>query len=213
MSSIIHWPSPRHRLDHRVEEVGIFVEGLDVGVGGADFLRGAEEEAGLGGADHFKVIVAVAGGDGVDSAAGLESAHGVELRVPRAKFVAAHVAVGVGLDGVREKRRPAHLAHQRATEDVEGVGDDYHLGGFAKPVQKIHRAGEGLYRVDHSDHLVKRQPVPAQEVDAEAHQLVEVGFVARGAAEFGDADLVGEGDPDFGDENALHVKADYVHGL
>lgn len=51
----------------------------------------------------------------------------------------------------------------------------------------------------------------AQEVDAEMHQLVEVRFVTSSAAKLGDADLVGERDPDFGDENALHVKADYVH--
>lgn len=64
--------------------------------------------------------------------------------MPRAKSVAAHVAVGISLDGVGEKRRPAHLAHQRAPEDVEGVGNDDHLGGFAETVQKINRSWERL---------------------------------------------------------------------
>ena len=50
-----------------------------------------------------------------------------------------------------------------------------------------------------------------QEVDAVVHKLVEVGLVARGAAQLGDADLVGECDPYLGDQHAFHVKTDYCH--
>ncbi len=52
-----------------------------------------------------------------------------------------------------------------------------------------------------------------QQVEAVAHQLVVVGFVARGARERLDSGLLGERDPDFGDEDPFEVEADDVHAM
>ena len=51
-----------------------------------------------------------------------------------------------------------------------------------------------------------------EEVEAETHELVVVGLVARGTVEFGNSGHFGEGDPDFGDEDAFEVEAEHVHG-
>ena len=44
--------------------------------------------------------------------------------------------------------------------------------------------------------------------DAEPHQLVVVGLVPGRAAQGLDAGALGDGDPDFGREDALHVEGD-----
>ena len=141
--------------DDGVEEVVVFLERLDVGVGGLDLLGRAEEEAGLGGSDHLQVVVAVAGGYGVHAAAALETMDGVELGVSGAELVADHVAVGVHLHGVVEERWPAELAHEGAAKDVEGVRDYDHLRRLAELVEELARAIERLDGVDHVDHLVE----------------------------------------------------------
>ena len=50
------------------QEVGVGLERRKVGIVGLDLVRRAEEEAGLGGADHAEVVEAVAGGDGSETA-------------------------------------------------------------------------------------------------------------------------------------------------
>ena len=50
-------------------------------------------------------------------------------------------------------------------------------------------------------------PVTIENVDAVKHQLVVVRLVTRGATQFGDAGALGDGDPDFRRQYALHVQS------
>jgi len=50
-----------------------------------------------------------------------------------------------------------------------------------------------------------------EQADAQLHQTVVVGLVARRAGELGDAGALRELDPDFGDEHAFEVEADHLH--
>jgi len=51
-------------------------------------------------------------------------------------------------------------------------------------------------------------PVTIEDGDAVEHQFVVVRFVARRAAQCGDAGALGDGDPDFRREDAFHVEGD-----
>ena len=203
-------PSSCERGADGGEEVRVGLEGGQVGVGRLDRGRAAEEEAGLGGADHRQVVVAVAGGDRVE-ADGLQRAHGHELGLRHAHAVARDHAVRRHVERVAEERRAAELLHERRGELLERVAQEDHLRLGAERVEEVLRAGE---RVDAGDHLpdaAQAEAVLAQDAEPEAHELAVVGLVAGGAAQFGEADRVGERDPDFGDEDALDVEADDVH--
>ena len=55
------------------------------------------------------------------------------------------------------------------------------------------------------------QAALAEDAQAVPHELVVVGDVARGQAQLGYAGGLGEGDPDFRDEDALEIHGDH-HG-
>ena len=86
-----------------------------------------------------------------------------------------------------------------------------HLVARAQRVQEDLGAGQRRQAGDHGLDVCQLQALLAQQRQAEAHQLVVVGLVARGAAEGGDAGAFGEGDPDLGDEDPFQVQADDVH--
>ena len=52
-----------------------------------------------------------------------------------------------------------------------------------------------------------------EDVQPEVHQLVVVGLVPGGAAELRDAAGLGKSDPDFGDQDAFHIKTYNIHGI
>ena len=47
-----------------------------------------------------------------------------------------------------------------------------------------------------------------ENLEAAAHQFVVVRLVARGVAQVGEAGPFGDGDPDFGRQDAFHVERD-----
>ena len=50
-----------------------------------------------------------------------------------------------------------------------------------------------------------------QQIDAPAHEFVIIRLIASGAAQLGNAAFLGKGDPDLGDEDALHVQTNDIH--
>ena len=97
-------------------------------------------------------------------------------------------------------------------EFVESVGEDDDLVVLA---QLVEESAGAFHRPHFADHLLdvrQAQLVLAQQVEAEAHQLVVVRLVAGGAHQFGNARALGKFDPDFGDEYPFEVKTDDLHG-
>ena len=58
---------------------------------------------------------------------------------------------------------------------------------------------------------VEGQPVLVEDLQPVAHQHVVVRLIAGGAAQFGDARRLRDGDPEFGEQHPLEVQADYIH--
>ena len=175
-----------------------------------DLLRRAEQEARLAGLDHTQIVEAVAGGDRL-IADGLQRADGRELRLLAAHLVAEDLAVRRDLERVAQQRRIAELLHQRHRELLERVAEDHDLRLAAQRVEKLLRAGHGVDLGDRLLNLLELQAVLFQDGDAVAHELIIVRLVAGGAAQLGDAARLGEGDPDFRDQNALHIQTNNVH--
>ena len=129
--------------------------------------------------------------------------------VGHSEFVAGY-AVVFDDEAVAEDRRPVELADERLGELLEGVGEDDDLDSefFAEVVDEFFCAFEGRQGADDGLDFAEGDVVPVEDFEAVMHEFVVVGFVAGGAAEFGDARALGDCDPDFRREDAFHVEGD-----
>ena len=129
------------------------------------------------------------------------------LLVGHAELVAGD-AVVLHDQAVTEQRGAAKLAHERIGELFEGVGENHHLDAAAEFVEELGGAGERRETADDVLDFREGDAVAVEDVDAVEHQLVVIGLVPRGAAQFGQAGAFGDGDPDFRREDAFHVEGD-----
>ena len=162
--------------------------------------------------EHRGVVVRIPGRDH-PVIERLERGDGAAFLVGQAQAVAGD-AVVLHHEAVAPDRGPAHLAQERLGELLEGVREDDDLGLRAEGREKLGRARQ--QREPGDDLLDPRQgdPVPVQDGDAFAHQLVVVRLLAGGAPEGGNAGGLGDCDPDLGREDALHIEGDdaLLHG-
>ena len=177
-----------------------------------DFVGALEEETRLAGLDHTQVVVAVSGGDGL-IAHGLQGLHRGELGLLAAHLEAGDFPVGSHLQAVAEDGGPAQLFHQGLCKLLKGVAEDDHLGHGAQLIQKLLGPGQGVDLGDGGLDLLQTQSVLLQDAQTPAHELVVVGLIPGGALELRDAALFRKGDPDFGDQNALHIQTYDIHDL
>ena len=99
------------------------------------------------------------------------------------------------------------LSHQRLRELLERVGQNDDLHDRAQFIQKFLAAGQRLERADDFLDVRELDAVLVQDADAVAHQLVVIRLVARGAAQFRNPGLLGDGNPDFRRQHAFHVQS------
>ena len=109
---------------------------------GDDVVGRVEQEPGVGGEQHRRVVVGVAGRDHpvVERAEGLDRR---PLLVGHPQPVAGDAAVG-DLEAMAQQGGPSELTHQRARELLEGVGEDDHLGALPQPGEEVDGSGQGL---------------------------------------------------------------------
>ena len=98
-------------------------------------------------------------------------------------------------------------------EFVEGVRQDDDLIILAQLVEKGARAIHRPHLADHFLDVRQAESVLAQDAQAVLHQRVVIRLVARGATQLRNPGALGEGDPDFGDKDALKVEANDLHGI
>src|SRR6476619_7441736 len=78
----------------------------------------------------------------------------------------------------------------------------------ARPVEKIKRTWQRVDRRDHILNIGQCELMFAQNLYAPAHELIVVGDVAGRQSQPLDAGLLGDSDPDFGDEDSFEVGCD-----
>ena len=100
------------------------------------------------------------------------------------------------------------MAEQGSGELLKRVGKDDDLHERAQFIQKFPAAGQRPQRANDLLDVGQLQAVLVQDGEASAHELVIIRLVARGAAQFRDAGLFGDGNPDFRRQHALHVQGD-----
>jgi hypothetical protein len=137
----------------------------------------------------------------------LERGHRFTLLLPDPQLV-IHDPVVLHDQPVAEQGGPAKLAQERRGELLERVGQNDHLRLRSELVQKFLPALDRMERADDLLDVGQLQTVPVQDRQASAHQLVVIRFVTRGAAQFRNAGLFGDGDPDLGSQYSLHVQRD-----
>ena len=156
--------------------------------------------------------MAVPGGDGL-VAHGLQGPDGGELGLGAAHLEARDLATLSDFQGVAEDGGPVQLLHQGLRELLKGVAEDDGLGLLAQGIQEVLGARQGIDPGDGRLDLPQAQAALFQDAQAPAHQLVVIRLVPGGALELRDAALLGEGDPDLGHQDTLHIKADNVHSI
>ena len=156
--------------------------------------------------------MAVPGGDGL-VAHGLQGPDGGELGLGAAHPEARDLAALRHLQGVAEDGGPVQLLHKGLRELLKGVAEDDGLGLLAQGIQEVLGARQGIDPGDGRLDLPQAQAALFQDAQAPAHQLVVIRLVPGGALELRDAALLGEGDPDLGHQDTLHIKADNVHSI
>lgn len=137
----------------------------------------------------------------------LQGLDGLALAVGEAQPVVGDTSRLFDHQFVAEQRRPPELAHQRFGELVERVAEDDDLRLRTQLLEEVDGAFERRQRRDHVLDVGEAQAVTIEDLDAAAHQLVVVGFVAGGAPQFGDSRLVGERNPHLGHEDAFEIQA------
>ena len=110
-----------------------------------------------------------------------------------------------------KQRRPRELAHQRVRKFIKSVGQNNHFVVFAQRVKKSARAGQRGHFANHLLNIRQTQAVFGQNAQAIFHQYVVIGFIARRAPQGVNPRAFGKRNPDFGDQNALKVKANNFH--
>ena len=202
----------RHRLLDQPHQIGVGLDGRELGELLLHTFGRAEQDACVGLAEHGGVVEGVASGDDVVIHP-FERGHGFALLLPDAQLVVDDVVV---LDDqpVTQEGRPIELAEQGSGELLERVGQDDDLHERTQFVQELLRAGQGPQRADDTLNVRQLQSVLVQDGQAPAHELVVIRLIARGAAQFRDARLLGHGNPDLRRQHAFHVQGDdrLLHG-
>ena len=183
---------------------------LQMRVRGDHLRRGVEQEACLAGIEHFQVIIAVTHCNGVVIDA-LKSPNSGEFGVLDAHFMGEDLSIGRYFQAVAEDGRHAELFHERKGKLFKGVAQDHSLHFCAQRIQEFPGAGKRIDLGDHLLHFPQAEAVLFQCGDTPAHELVIVGFVSRGAAQFGNAAFFRKGDPDLRRKDAFHIQAYNVH--
>ena len=105
-----------------------------------------------------------------------------------------------------KERRPLELPEQRLGEFLEGIRQNDCLREGAQGAQEIERALQRAQGADDTLDVSQLQAALVENVEPEFHEFVVIRFVARGAAQFRDAGLLGNRNPDFRRQHALHVQ-------
>ncbi len=199
-------PYSRMACDVQREELGVVVDRGELRKLADDVFRRVKKKTVIRLAEHRGVVERVAGGDDV-VVERLEGGDGMSFLVGHAELIAGDAIVRDD-EAVAEERGPAHLLDERLGELLERVREDDDLGPAAQLVEKVEGARQERQTGDHGLDLRKRDAVSIHDPDTVKHELVVVGFVARGATQLGNTGALGDGDPDFRREDALHVQGD-----
>ena len=111
-------------------------------------------------------------------------------------------------EAMTEHGGPTELAHEWASELLERVTQDDHLGLCAQLVEEYLRSVEWFEARDDVFDQRHRQAVLLENVQAVPHQYVVVGFVPGGPCEGFEAGSFSDGDPHLGDEYPFEVERD-----
>ena len=125
---------------------------------GLDGLGGTEQEAGLAGENHVKVIEAVARGNGFETDR-LKRLDGCQLGFLDAHRKAGDLSALRDLKRVAEKRRIAELLDQRHRELFKGIGEHQNLRHASQLIQELLCARQRINRRDDVLNLSKTQSV------------------------------------------------------
>src|SRR5437867_998251 len=107
-----------------------------------------------------------------------------------------------------QEHRTVETLQQRHGELLECVGQNDDLREGSKLVEKLLAAGQRAQRGNHGLNVGELQPVPIEQRQAATHKLVVVRLVAGRAAQFGNARLFGDGNPDLRHDHAFEVERD-----
>lgn len=176
-----------------------------------DVFRGVEKNTGVGFAQHGGIVVGITGGDHLEIKL-FQPDDGLTLLIRHAQMVIDQHAGAVSFEGMAEQGGPAQLTHQRMGKFVEGVGKNEQLVALAQGIEKFAGARHRTHVGNHFLDIGQSEIVLTQDIQTVGHQLVVIRLIARGAAQFGDASALGKFDPDFGNQNALKVETDDLHG-
>src|SRR6266581_2053692 len=96
-----------------------------------------------------------------------------------------------------QQSRPVELAQKRSGELLERIRKNNDLDLGTQLVEKFFAPFEWPQTADYLLDIEKLQPMVVEDGQSPAHQLVVIGLVPSGAAQFVDAGLFGHGNPDF----------------
>lgn len=166
--------------------------------------RRMEPERRVGGQQHGRVVVAVAGGDDpvVEAFERLDRA---ALLVGEPQAVVDDAVVGDD-EAMAQQRRHAELAHQRRRELLERVAEDHDLRPGAELVEELPRAGERCQPADDLADEAEGEAVPVEDVEPTSHEDVVVRFVAGGAPQVVQAGALRHRDPDLRHQDPLEIQ-------
>jgi len=196
----------KHRRSDGGQEVAVFLDGGKLGELSPDGLGRLKEKTGVRFGQHGGVVEGIAGGDDEIMEAA-EGGDGAAFGLRLAQLVAGNPAI-LDEQMVAENGGPLQLAHEGFGKFLERVGEDDDLGEGAQLAEEIQRAGQGAQGGDDFLNVRQLQSALVEDFDAAAHEFVVIGFVACGAAQIGDVGFFGDGNPDFGDEDALQIQDD-----
>jgi len=166
----------------------------------------AKEEPGIGGVEHRRVVVRVAGRDHAEVQS-VQCLHRLSLLIGLAEVVVHDSAGCIGFEAVAEDRRPAELAHEGLGKLVEGVRQDDQLEVRPDPIEELGRTVERLHPADDLLNVGQSQVVLAQDGQPLLHEFVVVRDVPGRESQFVDASAFGEVDPDLGNDDPFEVEA------
>ena len=78
-------------------------------------------------------------------------------------------------------------------------------------VEKLAGTRHGAHAFNDTLNVGQLQAMTFEQIEPEAHQLVVIGFVTRGAGQFGDAGSPRKFNPDFRDQHTFKIETDDLH--
>ena len=118
----------------------------------------------------------------------------------------AHDAILDHFQSVAQEGGPLQLAQEGLGELLESIREDDDLGERAQFAQERQPAVQRPERADHLLNVGELQTMLVEDLEPSAHELVVVRFLASGAAEFLEAGLLGDGDPDFRHQHPFQIQ-------